>query len=120
RVEADVALQWQQNLAEAHLALGQCIYWVDRDYDRALSEFDIVSRLSPNNSEAGRLIATIKRRQRKWQESVDTSERIAKLDPQDQNVVRNLVFTYTALRRWPEAARVAARLRLMAAASLDA
>src|SRR5256886_4909290 len=54
RVEADVALQLQQNLAEAHLALGQCIYWIDRDYVRALSEFDIVSRLSPNNSEAGK------------------------------------------------------------------
>src|SRR5205085_420145 len=37
RVEADVALQLQQNLAEAHLALGQCIYWIDRDYDRALA-----------------------------------------------------------------------------------
>src|SRR5437667_6573257 len=120
RVEADVALQLQQNLAEAHLALGQCIYWIDRDYVRALSECDIVSRLSPNNSEAGRLIAAIKRRQGKWQESVDTYERIAKLDPQDPNVVRNLVFTYTALRRWPEAARVAARLRSMAPASLDA
>src|SRR5437870_3250075 len=120
RVEADIALELQQNLAEAHLALGQCIYWIDRDYVRALSEFDIVSRLSPNNSEAGRLIAAIKRRQGKWQESVDTYERIAKLDPQDPNVVRNLVFTYTALRRWPEAARVAARLRSMAPASLDA
>src|SRR5947207_4340340 len=120
RVEADFALQLQQNLAEAHLALGQCIYWIDRDYVRALSEFDIVSRLSPNNSEAGRLIAAIKRRQGKWQESVDTYERIAKLDPQDLNVVRNLVFTYPALRRWPEAARVAARLRAMAPASLVA
>src|SRR5437016_12679273 len=28
--EADVALQLQQNLAEAHFALGQCIYWIDR------------------------------------------------------------------------------------------
>jgi len=120
RVEADVALQLQQNLAEAHLALGQCIYWIDRDYDRALSEFDIVSRLSPNNSEAGRLIAAIKRRQGKWQESLDTYERIAKLDPQDPNIARNLVFTYTALRRWPEAARVAARMRSMAPASLVA
>src|SRR5437870_7817421 len=120
RVEADVALQLQPNLAEAHLALGQCIYWIDRDYDRALAEFDIVSRLSPNNSEAGRLIAAIKRRQGKWQESVDTYERIAKLDPQDPNVVRNLVFTYTALRRWPEAARGSARMRSMAPASLDA
>src|SRR5260370_41696202 len=53
RVEADIALQLQQNLAEAHLALGQCMYWIDQDYNRALVEFDTASRLSPNNSEAG-------------------------------------------------------------------
>src|SRR5260370_19510172 len=52
RVEADIALQLQQNLAEAHLALGQCMYWIDEDYNRALVEFDTASRLSPNNSEA--------------------------------------------------------------------
>src|SRR6266571_5887301 len=66
RAEAETALQLQQNLAEAHLALGQCIYWIDQDYDRALAEFDIASRLSPNNSEVGVLIASIKRRQGKW------------------------------------------------------
>jgi tetratricopeptide (TPR) repeat protein len=36
------------NLAEAHLALGQYIYWIDNDYDRALQEFDTSLRLSPN------------------------------------------------------------------------
>src|SRR5713101_733140 len=120
RVEADVALQLQPNLAEAHLALGQCIYWVDRDYNRALAEFDTALRLSPNNSETAVLIAAIKRRQGKWQECLESYERISKLDPQNPNVVRNLVFTYTALRRWPEAARGAERMRGMAPASLVA
>src|SRR6266700_7860218 len=68
RVEADVALQLQPNLAEAHLALGQCMYWIDQDYNRALVEFDTASRLSPNNSEAGGLIAAIKRRQGRWRQ----------------------------------------------------
>jgi TolB-like protein/Flp pilus assembly protein TadD len=120
RVEAEIALQLQQNLAEAHLALGQCIYWIDQDYNRALSEFDVVSRLSPNNSEAGGLIAAIKRRQGKWQESLDGYQKISKLDPQNPNLARNLVFTYTALRRWPDAARGAERMRAMAPASLVA
>jgi len=120
RVEADIALQLQQNLAEAHLALGQCMYWIDQDYNRALVEFDTASRLSPNNSEAGGLIAAIKRRQGKWQESLDSYQKISKLDPQNPNIARNLVFTQTVLRRWPEAARGAERMRGMAPASLVA
>jgi TolB-like protein len=66
RSEADLALELQPNLAEAHLALGQCIYWVDEDYQRALERFDTASRLSPNNAEVGVLIASIKRRQGHW------------------------------------------------------
>jgi TolB-like protein/Flp pilus assembly protein TadD len=120
RVEADVALQLQQNLAEAHLALGQCIYWIDQDYDRALAEFDTGLRLSPNNSETAVLIAAIKRRQGKWQECLESYEKISKLDPQNPNVVRTLLFTNTALRRWPEAARLVERMRMLAPASLVA
>ncbi len=120
RVEADIALELQQNLAEAHLALGQCLYWIGQNYQSALSEFDTASRLSPNNSEAGGLIAAIKRREGKWQESLDGYQKIIKLDPQNPNITRNLVFTYTAMRRWPEAARGAERMRAMAPASLVA
>lgn len=120
RAEAETALQLQQNLAEAHLALGHCIYWIDQDYERALAEFDVASRLSPNNSEVGGLIAAIKRRQGKWQDSLQTYEKINKLDPQNPNIIRNLLFTNTAMRRWPEAARAAERMRAMAPASLVA
>jgi len=120
RAEAETALQLQQNLAEAHLALGQCIYWIDQDYDRALAEFDIASRLSPNNSEVGVLIASIKRRQGKWQESLESFQKIGRLDPQNPNIVRNLVFTNTALRRWKNAADWAEKMRAMAPASLVA
>jgi TolB-like protein/Flp pilus assembly protein TadD len=120
RGEAELALELQPNLAEAHLALGQCIYWIDQGYERALTEFDTASRLAPNNSEAGGLIAAIKRRQGKWQESLDGYQKISKLDPQNPNITRNLVFTYTALRRWSEAGRGAEQMRAMAPASLVA
>src|SRR5437870_2648575 len=105
RAEAETALRLQPNLAEAHFALGQCIYWMDHDYARALEQFEIASRLSPSNGDIGRLIAAIKRRQGKWQESLEEYERVAKVDPQNPNTVRELIFTNTAMRRWPEAAR---------------
>ena len=120
RAEAEIALQLQQNLAEAHLALGQCIYWIDQDYDRALSEFKTALQLSPNNGEVGGLIASIKRRQGRWPEALEAFERSQKIDPQNPNLVRNLLFTNTALRRWPEAARWAEKMRAMAPASLVA
>ena len=120
RAEAATALELQQNLAEAHLALGQCSYWLDQDYDRALAEFEITTRLAPSNSEVGGLIAAIKRRQGKWDEALAGYEKISRLDPQNPNIIRNLLFTYTAMRRWPEAARTAERMRAMAPASLVA
>ena len=120
RTEAEIALRLQPNLAEAHFALGQCIYWMDQDYERALEQFETASRLSPSNGDIGRLIAAVKRRQGKWQESLKEYERVARIDPQNPNTVRELIFTNTSMRRWPEAAQWAKRLRTMAPASLVA
>jgi TolB-like protein/Tfp pilus assembly protein PilF len=120
RAEADIALRLQPNLAEAHFALGQCIYWMDQNYDRALEQFEIASRLSPSNGDIARLIAAIKRRQGKWEQALEEYERVAMLDPQNQNTVRELIFINTAMRRWPEAALWAERMRALAPTSIVA
>ena len=120
RSEAQIALRLQPNLAEAHVALGQCIYWMDQDYERALEQFDIATRLSPSDGDLVRLIAAIERRQGKWKQALEEYERVAKLDPQNPNTVRELIFTNTAMRRWPEAARWVEQLRAMAPASIIA
>lgn len=120
RASAGTALELQPNLAEAHLALGQCSYWFEENYEVALQEFDAALRLAPNNSETGGLIAAIKRRQGKWDESLAAYQKITRLDPQNPNISRNLLFTYTSMRRWAEAAREAERMRAMAPASLVA
>src|SRR5262245_23603168 len=120
RAEAEAALRLRPNLAEAHFALGQCIYWMDQDYDRALEQFEIASRLSPSNGDIVRLSAAIKRRQGKWKEALEEYERVARLDPQNPNTVRELIFTNTAMRRWPEAARWVEQLRTMAPESIVA
>jgi TolB-like protein/Flp pilus assembly protein TadD len=120
RSEAAIALQLQPNLAEGHLALAQCAYWIDGDYAQALRELATASRLSPNNGDVGELTASIQRRQGRWQEALAAFEHSQKIDPQNPNIVRNIVFTNTAQRRWPEAARWAEKMRAMAPASIVA
>ena len=120
RIEAETALRLQPNLAEGHFALGQCIYWMDQDYDRALEQFKIAARLSPSNADTRRLIAAIERRQGKWQQALEAYERVAKIDPQNPNTARELINTNTSMRRWPEAASWAERMRAMAPMSFVA
>ncbi len=118
RAEAEIALRLQPNLAEGHIALGQCFYWIDGDYERALAEFARAQQLLPNDAGIGLLVAAIRRRQGRWPESLVEFERVEKIDPQNPNIVRNLLFTQTSMRRWPEAAVVAARFRALAPDSI--
>jgi TolB-like protein/Tfp pilus assembly protein PilF len=120
RTEAEAALRLQPNLAEGHFALGQCIYWMDQDYDKALEQFEIASRLSPSNADTRRLIAAIERRQGKWQAALEAYERVAKLDPQNPSTARELMYTNSSMRRWPEAAHWAEQMRALAPTSLVA
>jgi serine/threonine-protein kinase len=103
RVNADEALRLQPDLPEAHLALGFCYYYGDRDYERALAEFEIARRGLPNESQAYFAIGAIQRRQGKWAESNANLEKAATLDPKNINVVMNLCFSYIAQRNFEAA-----------------
>lgn len=120
RTEAAVALQLQPNLGEAHHALGLCYYWFDRDYANALREFEIAKALLPNDSSVPWDMAAIKRRQGRWQETLADYRQILTLDPQNANVVRDLLYAYCALRDWPNAEATAQRLIVLAPDSLNA
>src|SRR6266567_6846426 len=68
-LNADEALRLQPDLPEGHLALGFSYYYGDRDYQRALAEFEIAKRGLPNEAQAYMAIGAIQRRQGKWIES---------------------------------------------------
>ena len=120
RSEADIALQLQPNLAEAHHALGLCYYWIDADYNNAVRELARAAALAPNDGEVQLFFAAVLRRQGKWQEALAGFERAQKLDPRNPNVVRNVLFTNMAMRRWRDAAEAAARFRAISPDSLVA
>src|SRR6202030_58845 len=120
RAEATLALQLQPNLGEGHHALGLCYYWFDRDYTNALREFEIARVLLPNDSSVPWDIAAIKRRQGHWQETVAAYLQILSLDPQNANVVRDLLYVYCAMRDWPNAEATAERLLSLGPDSINA
>src|SRR5439155_1217014 len=84
----------QTDLPEGHLALGFSYYYGDRDYERALTEFEIARRDLPNESQAYLAIASIQRRQGKWAESNANFEKAATLDPKNTNILMNLCYSY--------------------------
>jgi TolB-like protein/Flp pilus assembly protein TadD len=103
RLNADEALRLQPDLPEGHLALGFSYYYGDRDYKRALAEFEIAKRDLPNEAQAYMAIGAIQRRQGKWAESTANLEKAATLDPKNTNVLINLCFSYMALRNFETA-----------------
>jgi TolB-like protein/Flp pilus assembly protein TadD len=103
RLNADEALRLQPDLPEGHLALGFSYYYGDRDYERALAEFEIAKRDLPNEAQAYLAIGAIQRRQGKWAESTANLEKTAALDPKNTSVLINLCFSYMALRNFETA-----------------
>jgi len=106
RLNADEALRLQPDLPEGHLALGFSYYYGDRDYERALAEFDIARRGLPDESQAYFAIGSIQRRQGKWAESTANLEKAAALDPKDGSVLLNLAFSYIATRYYDAADKI--------------
>jgi tetratricopeptide (TPR) repeat protein len=106
RLNASESLRLQPNLPEGHLALGFSYYYGDRDYHRALTEFEIAKRDLPNEADAYSAIAAIQRRQGKWAESTANFEKSASLDPKNANVLFNLALNYVAQRDFKDADRI--------------
>src|SRR5216110_1042216 len=106
RTAANEALRLQPDLPEAHLALGFSYYYGDRDYERALAEFEIAKRGLPNEARAYMAIGAIQRRQGRWVESTANLEKAAELDPKNSSVLLNLGYNYMATRNFETADKI--------------
>jgi TolB-like protein/Flp pilus assembly protein TadD len=120
RLNADEALRLQPDLPEGHLALGFSYYYGDRDYQRALAEFEIAKRGLPNDAQAYLAIGAIQRRQGKWAESTANLEKAATLDPKGTNILINLASSHIALRNFETAKKILDRVMAIAPRSLEA
>ncbi|TMP96933.1 MAG: tetratricopeptide repeat protein [Verrucomicrobia bacterium] len=120
RLNADKALRLQPDLPEGHLALGFSYYYGDRDYQRALAEFEIAKRGLPNEAQAYMAIGAIQRRQGKWIESTENLEKAAALDPKNVSILCNLGYSYMAQRNFEAADKIFDRAIVAEPQSLQA
>jgi TolB-like protein/Flp pilus assembly protein TadD len=100
RAEAEAALRLAPDLAEAHLAMGLCLYWTEGDFDAAFKEFSIAATASPNNSEALVYTGLIYRRQGRWRDALASFARAENLDPRNFEPAHHGPATYLCLRDW--------------------
>src|SRR4051812_42847503 len=116
---ANRALQLQPDLPEGHLALGFSIYYVERDFNRALSELALAQKGLPNDSEVYLSIGAIQRRQGKWAESNASLEKAVELSPNETWPMQNLVLNYQMLRRFDDANKLIDRALKLAPQSFN-
>jgi TolB-like protein/thioredoxin-like negative regulator of GroEL len=77
------ALQLQPDLTDSQLARGYFTYWVEHDYQGALTLMQQLRTSLPNNAEILQVIAFISARLGKWQDSVDSIKKALELNPRD-------------------------------------
>jgi TolB-like protein/Tfp pilus assembly protein PilF len=104
RAQAEEALRLSPALSEAHMALGLCLYWGEKNYDAALNEFEVAAASSPNNAEIYGSVAGIYRRQGRWRESIASFERALSLDPRNRMIAFFAGNNHLFVRNWPAAA----------------
>src|SRR5438477_4395954 len=109
RTAANEALRLQPDLPEGHLALGISYYYGDRDYERALAEYEIAKRGLPSEAQAYIAIGAIHRRQGRWVESTANLEKAAELDPKNSSVLLNLGYNYMSTRNFEAAEKIRER-----------
>jgi serine/threonine-protein kinase len=101
KAAVDKALELRPDLPEAKRALGYYYYRGFLDYERALEIFESVQKARPNSSPS--LLAYIRRRQGKWEESLEALEKAFRLNPRSSGLTRELGVSNMSMRRYAEA-----------------
>jgi TolB-like protein/Tfp pilus assembly protein PilF len=112
---AETALRLEPNREEARLALARYYYHGLRDFRRTEQELSSIPSSTPHEVEFFTLASLVKRRLGQFAASIRYGEKAIELDPQNASLATSLAQTYSGLRRFRDAMRVAdgaiARLR---------
>lgn len=103
KTAADRALALQPNLGQGHYALGLYEYWGHRDYADAAAQLELARRALPNSATVELIIASIARRQGRWDEAVALFRTATLLDPHSEFAFNQLAVTYESMHRYADA-----------------
>ncbi|WP_430389619.1 winged helix-turn-helix domain-containing protein [Dyella sp. 20L07] len=103
KAAADRALALQPNLGQGHYALGLYEYWGHRAYADATAQLELARQALPNSATVELLIASIARRQGRWEEAVAMFHKATVLDPHSEFAFNQLGVTYQSMRRYADA-----------------
>jgi eukaryotic-like serine/threonine-protein kinase len=81
KAAAEKALLLSPNLPEANVALGTYHYYYYRDYEKALEYYNLAREKMGNDAHVIRSIATIRKRQGKFEEAIELYKQSFELDP---------------------------------------
>jgi serine/threonine protein kinase len=120
RKAADKALSLDPNLAMGRIALGTYYNLVQRDYDRALTEFAKAESEVTSNADLSEAIGIVKMRQGKWQEALSKFGEAARLDPLNVNRYSWLATCNSLIRDFASADQYISRALALAPNNVDA
>jgi Serine/threonine protein kinase len=120
RAAAEEALRLAPSLGEARMALGVCLYWVDKDYAAALKELSIAAATSPNEPDLFYFIGGIYQAQGRWREAIATAQRAQDRDPRNREVLLRAADNHLFVRDWAGATACYNRALEIAPDSADA
>src|SRR5438067_2405047 len=87
REQANRALQRAEQIrpdaGEVHLQKGAYAYHGFREYERARTEFELARRLLPNSGQLYTYLASVDRRQARWDDAIRNFARACELDPRN-------------------------------------
>jgi TolB-like protein/tetratricopeptide (TPR) repeat protein len=105
--------------AEEYLASGRYAHQVDRDYSRAVEQFEQALRRAPGNWDALFGLAISERALGRWSDAVEHFRQAKRLDPRRASTNMLLGHTLMYLRRYSEAREVAGQGLRLAPSNLD-
>ncbi|HET7797508.1 MAG TPA: hypothetical protein VFK72_06475, partial [Nevskia sp.] len=102
KAAVDKALGQQPELVAAQLPLALYYYWGFRDYAQALQHLEIARRAKPNDADVVVFIASIARRQARWETALEGYREAAALNPRASIAHFLLGEIYLQLRHYAE------------------
>jgi TolB-like protein/Flp pilus assembly protein TadD len=111
RAAAERAMELDSTLSASRRALGFYYHHGAAEYDRALQILRPALEADQNNSGLMWEVASIERRQGRFEEAVRLLERALRVDPRNTSVLADLTWSYIHAHRWGDAGATGARWR---------